>query len=40
MAGKFVVGLNARLGQIVIFLSILWGMIISYVLELFSKKFP
>jgi hypothetical protein len=38
--GNFVVGQNARLGQIVIFLSILCGMIISYGLELFSKRFP
>ena len=38
--GNFVVGQNARLGQLVIFLSIYLGMVISYGLELFSKKFP
>jgi len=38
--GNFIVGQNARLGQIVIFLSILLGMIINLLLELFSKKFP
>ena len=38
--GNFVVGQNVRLGQLVIFLSILCGMIINYSLELFSKKFP
>jgi hypothetical protein len=38
--GNFVVGQNARLGQLVIFLSIYLGMVISYGLELFSKKYP
>jgi uncharacterized membrane protein YadS len=38
--GNFVVGQNVRLGQLVILLSILLGMIISLLLELFSKKFP
>jgi len=40
IVGNFVVGQDARLGQLVIYLSILCGMIISYGLELFSKKFP
>jgi uncharacterized membrane protein YadS len=38
--GNFIVGQNVRLGQLVIFLSILLGMIINYGLELFSKRFP
>jgi hypothetical protein len=40
LMGNFIVGQNARLGQVVIFLSIFLGLLIGYGLELFSKKFP
>jgi hypothetical protein len=40
LLGEFIVGQDVRMGQIVVFLSVLLGMILYYGAELFSKKFP
>jgi hypothetical protein len=39
-AGEFVAGHDAGTGQIVFFLAVISGMILFYVAEVFSKKYP
>jgi uncharacterized membrane protein YtjA (UPF0391 family) len=38
--GEFVAGHDAGTGQIVFFLAVIFGMILFYVAEVFSKKYP
>ena len=38
--GAFVAGHDAGMGQIVFFLAVLFGMILFYVAEVFSKRYP
>ncbi|MGB7788838.1 hypothetical protein [Methanoregula sp.] len=38
--GEFVAGHDAGAGQIVFFLAVLFGMILFYVGEVFSKRYP